>query len=96
MSQTHSVCLKNVRIWKIFYGTHYTEDILADTEGCCMREVKKVIKSVDAERCLDRCLIKAPPIAEVIKQDGIWSKLWDASLHLGTRHTSGLQALSGC
>ena len=67
---------------------------MADAGGCCMHEVKKVIKALDSERCLEQCLIKAPPIAEVIKLGGSCSKLLDASLHLGTQRISGLNVLS--
>ena len=78
---THSVWSKNVWIWNDFYGTHYTKDLLANTGGCCMRDMKKVIKGVDSKRCLEQCLIKVPPISEVTKQGGSWSKLWDVSLY---------------
>ena len=43
---------------------------------------------------LERCLEKAPAVAQVVKHGGSWCKLWDTTLHLGTRHTTGFQALS--
>ena len=43
---------------------------------------------------LERCSEKAPAVAQVVECGGSWCKLWDTTLHLGTRHTTGLQALS--
>ena len=38
--------------------------------------------------------MKSPSIACIIRRDGSWPKLWDSALHLGSRHTIGLQNLS--
>ena len=42
---------------------------------------------------MKRCLEKAPLVAHIERSVG-WTKLWDAALDLGVKHTRGLQALS--
>ena len=38
--------------------------------------------------------MKSPSVACIIRKGGSWPKLWDSALHLGSRHTIGLQNLS--
>ena len=42
---------------------------------------------------LKRCLEKASLVADIEGSVG-WTKLWDAALDFGVKHTRGLQALS--
>lgn len=93
--EPETLCLvKECRELENVFKTNYTDQILAGLDGVNLREVKEVFKRVDKERCLERCSEKAPVIAEVAKRGGSWSRLWDTTLFLGTRHTAGLQALS--
>ena len=41
---------------------------------------RKVLRSVDKGKSLEKCFEKAPLIVEVVKRGGSW---WDAALHLG-------------
>ena len=59
-----------------------------------MCEVKKVVKQADRVSKLEKCRERAPLIVEVVNKGGSWARLWDSALHLGTRHTDGLKALS--
>lgn len=59
-----------------------------------IRKMKKVLRKIDIKKNIEKCSVKAPAIADVIKCGGSWCKLWDSTLHMGTRHTTGLQALS--
>ena len=54
------------------------------------------MREADRVRNLERCAEREPLIAEVVimNRGGNWSRLWDATLLLGMRHTDGLQALS--
>ena len=52
------------------------------------------MKCNDRLKSLEKCSQKASTIADVVKLGGNWPKLWDAALHLGTRHLRGLQTLS--
>ena len=79
---------------EIFYGTSYTDAILEEASEVCFRDVKRTIRKIDKDKCLLKCCEKAPTIAEVTRRGGSWPKLWDASLHLGMRHSVGLQKLS--
>ena len=59
-----------------------------------MHEVKRVIKQADRVSKLEKCRERAPLIVEVMNKGGSWARLWDSALHLSTRHTDGLKALS--
>ena len=59
-----------------------------------MQEIKRVVRQTDRATQREKCTERAPLIAEVVCRGGSWMRLWDAALHLGTRHTEGLQALS--
>ena len=37
---------------------------------------------------------RRPLIAQVVSAGGSWPKLWDAALHLGSKHLQGLQNLT--
>ena len=50
--------------------------------------------SITRMRVRWRCSEKALAVAQVVERGGSWCKLWDTTLHLGTRYTTGLQALS--
>ena len=90
-----SLCLvKECSDLEIFYGTSYTDAILEEASEGCFQDVKRTIRRIDKDKCLLKCCEKAPTIAEVTRRGGSWPKLWDASLHLGTRHSVGLQKLS--
>ena len=95
MDESNSLCLVGeCRELEECFGTSYTDAILASADDVSMREVNKVVREADRVRNLERCAERAPLIAEVVNRGRNWSRLWDATLHLGTRHTDGLQALS--
>ena len=90
-----SLCLlEECRELESYFGTRYTNHILASADEVSMKSVKKVLRKVDSKMTLERCSEKAPAVAQVVECGGSWCKLWDTTLHLGTRHTTGLQALS--
>ena len=60
----------------------------------CLWTIKKTIRRIDKEKLVLKCHKKQQTIANVTSSGGSWSKLWDAVLDLGSRHTSGLQNLS--
>ena len=72
-------------------GTNYTDAILEGGDEVSMHELKTVVKQAYRVR---KCGEKAPLIVEVVNKGGSWARLWDSGLHLGTRHTDGLKALS--
>ena len=91
----NSLCLvRECRELEECFGINYTDTILAGADGVGMREIKRVVRQADRVRQLEKCTERAPLIAEVVCRGGSWMRLWDAALHLGTRHTDGLQALS--
>ena len=58
-----------------------------------IRTVNIKLKKIDKDTTLKRRLEKASFVADIEKSVG-WTKLWDAALDLGVKHTRGLQALS--
>ena len=95
VDESNSFCLVGeCRELEECFGTSYTDTILASADDVSLREVKKVMREADRVRNLERCAERAPLMAEVVNRGGNWSRLWAATLHLGTRHTAGLQALS--
>ena len=83
-----SLCLvKECQELEEFFGTHYVDQILGDPNDINLRQMKQVFKCIDREKCLKKCSEKTPAIAEVAKRGGNWSKLWDTTLHLGSRHS---------
>ena len=74
----------------------YTSKILNCVYEVNVGELKKEIRGRDREFVvqIERCTVKAPLIAEVVKQGGSWPSVWDAALHLGSQHTTGFQSLS--
>ena len=92
VDEPNSLCLVGeCRELEECFGTSYTDAILASADDVSMREVKR---EADRVRNLERCAERVPLITEVVNRGGNWSRLWEATLHLGTRHTDGLQALS--
>ena len=59
-----------------------------------MQDVKRVVKQVGRVSKLEKCRERASLIVEVVNKGGSWARPWDSALHLGTRHTDGLKALS--
>ena len=58
-----------------------------------------VVKVVNIARAAPRnawCCVKAPlfMMARVVTEGGSWPRLWDTTMHLGSQHTKGLQAVS--
>ena len=53
-----------------------------------------MVKQADRVSKLEKCRERAPLIVEDVNKRGSWARLWDSALHLGTRHTDGLKALS--
>ena len=92
MDDPDSLCLVGeCRELEECFGTNYTDSILAGADEVSMDEVKRVVKQADGVRRLEKCADRAPLIAEVVNRGGSWIKLWDATLHLGTRHTDGFR-----
>ena len=58
-----------------------------------MADVRKEIRKRDKETHLERRAVKTPHLVEIVKRGGSWPALWDVALHLGSRHTAGLQHL---
>ena len=56
--------------------------------------IKKFVKEIDQDLSLEKCVSKAPLIAQVVTAGGSWPKLWDSALHLGSKHLKGLQNLT--
>ena len=90
-----SLCLvKECRELESTYGTMFTNDLLTDANCVSKRIVKKSIREIDRNKLVQKCSSKSPSIAGVVDRGGSWPKLWDSALHLGSRHTIGLQNLS--
>ena len=85
---------KECRELEISYGTNFTDTILTDANNVSLRIIKKTIRGIDREKLVQKCSNKSPTIAAVVSKAGNWPKLWDSALHLGSRHTIGLQNLS--
>ena len=90
-----SLCIvKECRELEISYRTNFTDTILTDANNVSLRIIKKTIRGIDREKLVQKCSNKSPTIAAVVSKAGSWPKLWDSALHLGSRHTIGLQNLS--
>ena len=90
-----SLCIvKECRELEISYGTNFTDTILTDANNVSLRIIKMTIRGIDREKLVQKCSNKSPTIAAVASKAGSWPKLWDSALHLGSRHTIGLQNLS--
>ena len=75
------------------FGTGFIEMMIAGRKECCLREMKKVICSIDRRTVLVKYAEKAPTIAKVAEHLG-WVKLWDQTLDLGGKAVLGLQMIS--
>ena len=90
-----SLCLvKECRELGTCYGTNLTDDILADAHSISRRAVRRMFLSIDKEKFVSKCNTQSSSTAYISKMGGSWPKLWDSALHLGPRHTIGLQNLS--
>ena len=88
-----SLCLvKECREPEEWFGLTFTDIILSRSLGS-IREMKREILEVGKKKCADRCLEKAPMVAEVSRQIG-WARFWDAALDLGWKTMKGLHLLS--
>lgn len=88
-----SMCLvRECRELEEHFGSSVTDSILQRSETS-IRAVKIRLKKIDYEIMLWRCTEKAPSV-DNIESDVGWTKLWNAALDLGAKHTRGLQALS--
>ena len=87
-----SLCLvKECRELESYYNT---TEILRDADSIFPTVMKKDIRKIDKDHVLEKCVLKAPLIAQVVSAGGSWPKLWDAALHLGSKHLQGLQNLT--
>ena len=92
-----SLCLvKECRELDSLFSTNLTNDVLTETEFANLTEMKKTIRKIDREQVLEKCIAKAPLIAQVVRAGGSWPRLWDCVLHghLGSKHLKGLQNLT--
>lgn len=55
--------------------------------------MKKEVSDLDKRKRVERCVMKAPLIAEVAENAG-WACLWDAALDHGWKAVRGLQMVS--
>ena len=76
------------------YGPSFTKDLLTDSNCVSKCIIRKTIRGIDGDRLVLKCSTKSPFIAGVVERGGSWPKLWDLTLHLGSRHTIGLRNLS--
>ena len=67
--------------------------IFAGRKECCLREMKKVICSIDRGMVSVKCAEKAPMIAKVAEHLG-WAKPWVQTLDLGGKSVLGLRMIS--
>ena len=89
------VCIvKECRDLEVVYNLRLSYELLSDPHSVHVQDIKKNVLQADKALLLDRCLAKAPLIAEVVKRGGSWPALWDSVRHAGSRHTTGLQHLS--
>ena len=90
-----SLCLvKECRELESYYNTTFTTEILRDADSIFPTVMKKDIRKIDKDHVLEKCVLKAPLNAQVVSAGGSWPKLWDAALHLGSKHLQGLQNLT--
>ena len=90
-----SLCLvKECRELELYYGTNLTDIVLTDADTISRRAIRKILRVIDRDKLVEKCSMKSPSIACIIRKGGSWPKLWDSALHLGSRHTIGLQNLS--
>ena len=76
--------------WSVLGGLGIFTPIIAITRLLS----KRVVKQADKVSKLEKCRERAPLIVGVVDKGESWARLWDSALHLGTRHTDGLKALS--
>ena len=89
---TDSLCLlKECKELEEWFGSTFTYIILSGILGS-IREMKKKILELD-KKLADKCLEKAPMVAEVWRRIG-WAWLWNAVLDLEWKTVKGLQQLS--
>ena len=84
--------MKESRELEEWFGSTFTYLILSGNFGS-IRDMKNEILELDKKKDADRCLEKAPMVAEVSRQNG-WAQLWDSSLDLGWKTVKGLRQLS--
>ena len=77
--------VRESRELKDYFDTSMTDSILqrSDTN---IRAVMINLKIIDKEIILRRCAEKAPIVVDIEKSVG-WTKLWDAAVELGAKHT---------
>ena len=76
-----SLCLvKECRELESYYNTTFTTEILRDADSIFPTVMKKDIRKIDKDHVLEKCVLKAPLIAQVVSAGGSWPKLWDAAL----------------
>ena len=93
LNDVSSTCvIRECRDLEEYFGTGVTDSILCQSETS-IRGIKNRLRKIDKEITLKRCEEKAPLVADVEKRVS-WTKLWDAALDLGVKHTRGLQALA--
>ena len=61
-----SLCVvKECRDLEDHFGTKYTIQIVSDADSCSAKEIQKVVCNIDREKSFNRCVEKAPCIAEI-------------------------------
>ena len=87
-----SLCLvKECRELELYYGTNPTDIVLTDADTSSRCAIRKNLRVIDRDKLVEKCSMKSPSIACIIRKGGSWPKLWYSALHLGSRHTIGLQ-----
>jgi len=76
------------------FETNFTDQILGDAGSLYVRDIKKHILEKDKKMTLATRNTKAPLIADVSGQGGVWPAVWDSARHLGSRHMASLQSLT--
>ena len=71
-----SLCLvKECRELESHFNTIFTTEILTDADSTDPTCIKKTIKNIYKDQRLERCALKVPLIAQVVKAGGSWPKL---------------------
>ena len=80
-----SLCLvKECRELELYYGTNLTDIVLTDPDTISRRASRKNLRVIDRDKLVEKCSMKSPSIACIIRKGGSWPKLWDSALQLGS------------
>ena len=93
LDDVSSICLlRECREVEEHFGSNVIDSILHRSETS-IRAVNIRLKKIDYEIMLRKCTEKEQSIA-IIERDVGSTKLWNAALDMGAKHTRGLQAFS--